>query len=100
MSVVVELEPGVFQQRQCSLSNAPNGRDWRITVRRDKGVNGNPSGTVSSWLHDNIEVGATLRVSQPFGDFTPVLEEAGPIVLMSAGVGITPMISVLNALAM
>ena len=99
VSVVVELEPGVFQQRQYSLSDAPNGRDWRITIRRDKGVNGNPSGTVSTWLHDNIEVGATLRVSQPFGDFVPALEGAGPIVLMSAGVGITPMISVLNALA-
>ena len=99
VSVVVELEPGVFQQRQYSLSDAPNGRDWRITVRRDKGLSGNPQGTVSNWLHDNIKVGDTLSTSQPFGDFMPALEGVGPIVLMSAGVGITPMISVLNALA-
>ncbi len=99
ISVHVELAPGVFQQRQYSLSDAPNGRDWRITVRRDKGVDGNPWGAVSNWLHDNVEVGMTLLTSQPFGDFMPALEGGHPIVLMSAGVGITPMVSVLNALA-
>lgn len=99
VSVVVELQPGVYQQRQYSLSDAPNGRDWRITVRREHGVNGNPEGTVSNWLHDNIRVGSTLLTSQPFGDFMPALQGIGPIVLLSAGVGITPMISVLNALA-
>jgi len=99
ISVHVELEPGVTQQRQYSLSDAPNGRDWRITVRRDKGLAGTPQGAVSSWLHDHAAVGMTLLTSQPFGDFMPALDGDEPIVLMSAGVGITPMISVLNALA-
>ncbi len=99
VSVVVELRPGVFQQRQYSLSDAPNGKDWRITVRRDKTPDQNIAGLVSNWLHDNVQVGDTLMVSQPFGDFAPALKGDGPIALLSAGVGITPMISVLNALA-
>lgn len=99
VSVVVELQPGVYQQRQYSLSDAPNGKDWRITVRREKTVEDNPAGVVSNWLHDNIQIGAVLMVSQPFGDFSPALKGEGPIALLSAGVGITPMISVLNALA-
>lgn len=99
VSVVVELQSGVYQQRQYSLSNAPNGKDWRITIRREKAVNDNPAGEVSNWLHDHIQAGATLKVSQPFGDFSPALKGEGPIALLSAGVGITPMISVLNALA-
>lgn len=99
VSVVVELRPDVYQQRQYSLSDAPNGKDWRITVQREKAVDENPTGVVSNWLHDNIQVGSTLRVSQPFGDFTPSLKGADPIALLSAGVGITPMISVLNSLA-
>ncbi|AXV75534.1 MULTISPECIES: globin domain-containing protein [Ralstonia solanacearum species complex] len=93
ISVQVELAPGVLQQRQYSLSDAPNGRTWRISVKRDAG------GTVSNWLHDNVRPGAVLLVSQPYGDFVPQLATDNPIVLMSAGVGITPMIATLNTLA-
>jgi len=50
-------------------------------------------------LHDNIEAGKALRISPPFGDFNPDAESTAPIVLLSAGVGITPMISVLNQIA-
>lgn len=99
VTVVVELRPGIYQQRQYSLSDAPNGKDWRISVRREKAIDDNPAGTVSNWIHDNVRVGATLAVSQPFGDFAPALNGEGPIALLSAGVGITPMVSVLNALA-
>ncbi|MHA6847799.1 globin domain-containing protein [Ralstonia syzygii] len=93
ISVQVELAPGVLQQRQYSLSDAPNGRTWRISVKRDAG------GTVSNWLHDNVRPGEVLLVSQPYGDFVPQLATDNPIVLMSAGVGITPMIATLNTLA-
>jgi nitric oxide dioxygenase len=99
VTVTVELQPGVYQQRQYSLSDAPNGKNWRISVRRERTIDANPAGAVSNWLHDNIQVDATLSVSHPFGDFTPVLAGGSPIVLLSAGVGITPMISVLNALS-
>ncbi|KAG8155014.1 globin domain-containing protein [Burkholderia catarinensis] len=99
VTVVVEMRRGIYQQRQYSLSDAPNGKNWRISVRRERGVDANPVGAVSNWLHDNIHVGATLAVSHPFGDFAPALNDAEPMVLLSAGVGITPMVSVLNALA-
>ncbi len=99
VTVVVELQPGFYQQRQYSLSDAPNGKDWRISVRRENALDDNPAGTVSNWIHDNVQVGDTLEVSQPFGDFAPALSGDGPIVLLSGGVGITPMVSVLNALA-
>jgi nitric oxide dioxygenase len=100
ISVVVELDDGVFQQRQYSLSDAPNGRTWRISVKRDRGDAPNrPAGSVSNWLHANAREGDVLLVSQPFGDFVPQLASQTPIVLLSAGVGITPMISTLKTLA-
>ncbi|WP_454721047.1 MULTISPECIES: globin domain-containing protein [Cupriavidus] len=100
ISVVVELSHGVFQQRQYSLSDAPNGHTWRISVKRDRGDGASqPAGAVSNWLHDNASAGDVLMVSQPFGDFVPAIEPGNPIVLLSAGVGVTPMISALNAVA-
>jgi len=99
VSVVVELRPGVFQQRQYSLSDAPNGSSWRISIKREAAGADTPAGVVSNWLHDNAKVGDVLMVSRPYGDFAPALDGASPIVLLSAGVGITPMISVLNTMA-
>ena len=54
---------------------------------------------MSNWLHDNVANGSILQVSHPFGDFLPDTESAAPVVLLSAGVGITPMISALNRIA-
>lgn len=99
LSVVVELSPGVFQQRQYSLSDAPNGSTWRISVKRESGDAATPHGQVSNWLHDHAPRGTVLMVSRPFGDFVPALDGDRPIALLSAGVGITPMVSALNALA-
>lgn len=99
VSVSVELQPDVFQQRQYSLSDAPNGKDWRITIRRERAAGDKPSGTVSNWIHEHVRVGTILSVSPPYGDFAPALKGERPIALLSAGVGITPMISVLNALS-
>lgn len=99
LSVVVELSPGVFQQRQYSLSDVSNGRTWRISVKREPGDGERPQGAVSNWLHDNAGEGTVLMVSQPFGDFAPDVDSDAPIALLSAGIGITPMISTLNTLA-
>lgn len=99
ISVQVELSPGVCQQRQYSLSDAPNGGRWRISVKRETGDAGRPQGTVSNWLHDHAAVGDVLLASQPYGDFTMPAQGSAPVVLLSAGVGITPMISALNHLA-
>lgn len=96
VSVSVRFEDGSTQLRQYSLSDAPHPKTLRISVKREQGGAQNPAGRVSNWLHDNVVVGSIVRVTHPFGDFTPDAESTDPIVLLSAGVGITPMISVLN----
>lgn len=88
---------GLRQLRQYSLSDAPEQPWWRISVKREDEVQ--PAGQISNWLHDSVKAGDTLQTSVAFGDFQPGLDGEAPIVLLSAGVGITPMISVLNTLA-
>jgi nitric oxide dioxygenase len=99
VSVSVNFGDGSTQLRQYSLSDAPHPRTLRISVKREQGDAQNPAGQVSNWLHDNVAVGSIVRVTHPFGDFTPDAEATAPIVLLSAGVGITPMISVLNRIS-
>ncbi|MEU2896491.1 MULTISPECIES: globin domain-containing protein [unclassified Streptomyces] len=99
VSVQVELPDGARQIRQYSLSTAPDRKTWRITVKRERSADGrDPEGEVSSWLHTHARPGDLVRVSLPFGDL--VLPEGdGPLVLASAGIGITPMLSMLDHLA-
>jgi len=99
VSVSVTFDNGATQLRQYSLSDAPNPRTLRISVKRERRSEEKPEGLVSNWLHDNAGKGTVVRVTHPFGDFTPDAESVFPIVLLSAGVGITPMISVLNRIA-
>ena len=99
ISVSVDLGNGRRQLRQYSLSDAPNPDYWRISVKKEAGYAASPDGEVSNWLHKNVERNSILQVSPPFGDFTPDTESDRPIVLLSAGVGITPMISVLKRIA-
>ncbi|WP_030758049.1 globin domain-containing protein [Streptomyces griseus] len=95
VSVRVALPDGAHQIRQYSLSSAPGRSTWRITVKR---VDGDPAGEVSQQLHAHAAVGDLLEVSAPFGDL--VLPEGdGPLLLASAGIGSTPMLSMLDHLA-
>jgi len=88
--------------RHYSLSGDPAERArWRISVKQqpappDRGEL--PDGLVSSHLHGVIEVGAALEVAGPAGAF--VLDEHSdrPVVLLSGGVGVTPMLSMLHRL--
>ncbi|WP_320780537.1 globin domain-containing protein [Streptomyces sp. CRN 30] len=99
VSVQVELPDGARQIRQYSLTTAPDRKTWRITVKRERSADGTvPDGEVSSWLHAHARPGQLLRVSLPFGDL--VLPDGdGPVLLASAGIGITPMLSMLDHLA-
>ncbi|ROT43977.1 NO-inducible flavohemoprotein [Pusillimonas sp. NJUB218] len=99
ISVEANLPNSRRQLRQYSMSDAPGAPYYRISVKREAAGTETPAGTVSNWLHDNLKQGGTLRISPPFGDFTPNVTSQTPIVLMSAGIGITPMISALNAIA-
>lgn len=84
------------QLRQYSLSCAPGEGMYRISVKREEAIGDNPAGIVSNYLHDHLEVGSVLPISAPAGDFVLNQEDTRPLVLMSGGVGLTPMISMLE----
>ncbi|GAA2543001.1 MULTISPECIES: globin domain-containing protein [Streptomyces] len=98
VSVRVRMPDGVHQLRQYSLSSAPGDELRRITVKRVAGADGAPGGEVSDLLHERMGVGDELTLSVPFGDV--VLDDADtPLVLVSAGIGCTPMVGMLAQLA-
>ena len=81
--------------RQYSLSDKPNGKSYRISVKREQlGV----PGKVSNYLHDAVNIGDEVKLYAPAGDFFFVNRQT-PTVLISAGVGITPMQGMLETLA-
>lgn len=98
VTLAVSFADGRRQLRQYSLSDAPRTDSLRISVKREERGD-TPAGQVSNWIHDNVAAGTELFVSQPFGDFTPDTESNEPVVLLSAGIGITPMIAALNRIA-
>lgn len=89
------------QIRQYSLSQASNGKSYRISVKREPAPQDQPSapaGLISNYLHDQVNQGDELLVHMPAGDFV-LKDSSKPLVLLSGGVGITPMMSMLNTLA-
>ncbi len=96
-SVAVHVPALCLQQiRQYSLSDAPNGRTYRISVKReDVGAN-KPAGYVSNLLHTQIKVDDHLKLTAPYGNFYIDVNATTPVVLISGGVGVTPMISMLK----
>lgn len=98
--ITIQLQiPGdeYIVNRQYSLSAAPNEDYYRISVKRE--ADHTPEGKASNYLHDHIEKGHTVKLSAPAGDFHLNLEEDTPVALISGGVGITPMMSMLETLA-
>lgn len=81
--------------RQYSLSDKPNGETYRISVKREEG---NVPGVVSNHIHDALKEGDKVDLYAPAGDFYFV-DRQRPVVLISAGVGITPMQAMLEHLA-
>uniref|UniRef100_A0AAU2JW56 nitric oxide dioxygenase n=1 Tax=Streptomyces sp. NBC_00049 TaxID=2903617 RepID=A0AAU2JW56_9ACTN len=99
VSVQVELPDGARQIRQYSLSSAPGSPDRAITVKRVHGpAAAGPDGEVSRHLHAHVRAGDTLRVSVPYGDLV-LQDSTAPVLLASAGIGCTPMLSMLAHLA-
>lgn len=89
---------GTEQVTRCySLSDAPQADHFRISIKRvpPPPGSGHPPGRSSNFFHDHIPVGTTLQVRAPSGHF--YLEPgSSPIVLIAGGIGITPMLSMLN----
>ncbi|WP_405910409.1 FAD-binding oxidoreductase [Streptomyces sp. NBC_00828] len=100
MSVRVRMADGVHQLRQYSLSSDPGGDLRRITVKRVEGTAGEPDGEVSGLLHEQVRAGDQLTLSAPFGDIflDDPADATDPVVLVSAGIGCTPMTGILAQL--
>jgi nitric oxide dioxygenase len=82
--------------RQYSLSTAPGKDYYRISVKREDKTDHFPGGIVSNFLHSSITEGSILPISAPTGYFTLDLDDTRPLVLISGGVGLTPMMSMLE----
>jgi ferredoxin-NADP reductase/MOSC domain-containing protein YiiM len=78
--------------RSYSLSGPPGARDYRISVKREE------HGAGSQFLHTRVRVGDLLEVAAPRGTFT-LRDGQAPVLLISAGVGATPVLAMLHALA-
>jgi uncharacterized protein len=74
--------------RTYTLSDAHDGLRYRISVKRE--------GIASTWLHDHVEVGTQINAKTPRGSFFFDASSPRPAVLLSAGIGITPMMAILN----
>ena len=81
-----------------SLSDAPDQKHYRISIKRAMAPSGSQlaPGRSSNFFHDHIEVGSVLQVRSPSGHFYLDHSDA-PVVLIGGGIGITPMLSMLNA---
>ncbi|MFC4137454.1 MULTISPECIES: globin domain-containing protein [unclassified Microbacterium] len=98
VAIAVDLPDGSRQPRQYTISSGPRGDALRVTIKRVRGVAGAPDGQVSTWLFENAQPGTVLDVSQPSGDV--VLDDTDrPLVLVSAGIGITPVAAILEDLS-
>lgn len=85
---------GARMNRSYSISSSPTQREHvDLTVRRE------PRGAVSRHINDLLKVGDLIEVEGPVGRFTFTGTEAGSIVLIAGGVGITPMMSIIRYLA-
>jgi nitric oxide dioxygenase len=78
-------------KRNYSISSIPNDDHYRISVKRE--------GLASSWLHDEADLGTVLKVAAPAGEFFLAGPPQAPVVLLSGGVGLTPMVSMLHSVA-
>lgn len=86
-----------IQRRNYSISCGPNRKSYRISVKREA-LAGVPAGVVSNWMHDKARAGTVLKVAPPAGEFFLDTTTHSPVVLLSGGVGLTPMVSMLEAI--
>ncbi len=93
--VVLRFRPGTDSGplfRSYSLSGPPSTRRYRITVKIE------PNGVAGTWLRDHVHAGDLLDLSSPRGSFL-LRDSVQPLVLLSAGIGATPVLAMLHALA-
>ena len=99
----IEIQPPGHDKpikRTYTISNAPNGSHYRLSIKREPAAGPDlPPGVSSNYFHEHLKPGSTIRALAPRGRFVLAESSMRPVVLLSAGVGITPMISMLEELA-
>jgi len=93
--VVLRLRPAAgapLLYRSYSLSGPLSTQRYRISVKIER------NGLGGTWLRQHVRVGGTLDVSWPRGSFV-LMPGDGPVVLLSAGIGVTPVLAMLHALS-
>ena len=93
--IVLRLMPGPDESallRSYSLSGAPSEDRYRISVKRE------PHGAAGAYIDTRVQAGDILDVSAPRGSFT-LRKGDGPVAFVSAGIGATPVLAMLHALA-
>ena len=93
--IVIRLllgEGGPTATRSYSLSSPPGSAQYRISIKRE------PFGSVSRYVNTNLGVGATIEIAAPRGGFI-LRDGTNPVLLISAGIGATPVLAILAALA-
>jgi ferredoxin-NADP reductase/MOSC domain-containing protein YiiM/ferredoxin len=93
--LTVRIRPGDDERsvlRNYSLSGPPGARDYRITVKHER------DGAASGYLHGRLAVGDELEIAAPRGTFILDPTQA-PVLLISVGIGATPVMAMLHALA-
>ncbi|MFT6558934.1 pyridoxamine 5'-phosphate oxidase family protein [Sneathiella sp.] len=89
LPVKVPVEEGQPLIRTYTVSSSPLDKVIRISVKKEQGA--------SRYMHNNLQPGDTLAVRMPRGSFSLDTSERKPAILLSAGVGITPMVSMMRA---
>ncbi len=102
ITVRIEHPTTPTSPRNYSLSDRPDTGHYRISVKREVGSQADtPAGLISNYLHDEVTEGSVLDVGPPCGEFCldPAEVSDRPIVLLSGGIGITPVMAMLKTLA-
>ena len=82
--------------RSYTLSTASGKEHFRVSIKRERGVQSYPNGVCSHYFHDQVKEGDVLEVAPPYGDLT-LVETTRPYVFIAAGIGITPMFSMFQS---
>jgi len=86
------------QARQYSISSAPNTDYYRISVKKETGADLDANGLISNRLHDFVHENDLLDLTAPSGNFILGKDINAPVTLISGGVGLTPLMSMLHSL--
>lgn len=100
ITVRMPTPDGSTTMRNYSLSDKPGLKYFRISVKREAEPKANtPKGYISNKLHDEMEVGDALEIGPPCGEFFLNIKDRHerPLVLLAAGVGVTPILGILKS---